>query len=477
MALVHEPLPYTFTAVLCGFLAAWSVGAWLASRVGPAWVSRAILLSAAGVAVLPVLLEFDRWLLGTSLLVGTAVACLPVVGFGLAYGGLVRRAARCWGRDVGRFGAWNTVGSCVGIVAGTLLGYEMAPPALAFALAAGLFATWLHALGPAGVSPGVRLVAVGATLALGAFLFARPPPPLGPLVAAFYDRDGAVEIDGEGNLIWDGLWHSRLARVAADGTGDHVGTANWLLAAMPALVHPGPVEDVLVVGVGAGITVGTLARIGTVRRVDAYDLNGGLREILVRYGAETLHVATDPRVRLLWQDGRSGLALRPDRYDLITQQPLYLRQAGSSLLLSREYFRLVRRRLKPGGVFAIYANALGVEAQSDLVRATAASVFAHCVSIDGGYGILASDVPIVATEATFRARLAVGDPLGDEMARFDAAARAAGGRSLFDRIDGPLVLTVGARVIRDDHPLVEYPGWATRLVGVGADGVVVATGE
>ncbi|MDP2305623.1 MAG: hypothetical protein Q8P18_06320 [Pseudomonadota bacterium] len=460
MALVHEPLPYTFTAVLCGFLAAWSVGAWLASRTSPAHVSRAIGLSAVGVALLPVVLELDRWVVQAPLLVGVAVACLPVVGFGLAYGGLVRRSARSWGRDVGRFGAWNTIGSCAGILGGTLLGYELAPPAFAFALAAGLFATWLHAHG--GISRTVRWGSVAGTLAFVAYAHARPPPPLGPLVAAFYDRDGAVEIDAAGNLIWDGLWHSRLARIGATG-GDHVGTSNWLLAAMPALVHTGPVEDALVVGVGAGITVGTLARIGTVRQVDAYDLNGGLREILTTYAAATLNVATDPRVNLLWQDGRSGLALRPKVYDLITQQPLYLRQAGSSLLLSQEYFRLVQRRLRPGGVLAIYANAHGVEAQAHLVRETAASVFAHCVTIDSGYGILASDAPIVATEATFRARMAQGDPLGDEMAGYDAAARAAGERSLFDRLDGVFTPTPGARVIRDDHPLVEYPGWATRL--------------
>ncbi|MES2641976.1 MAG: hypothetical protein V4850_20975 [Myxococcota bacterium] len=461
LALVHEPLPYTFSAGLCGFLGAWSIGAWLASG-RPQRVEAALLVSAIGVAVMPVVLDIDRWAVGSALWFGTAVASLPVVGFGWAYGGLVRRSARRWGHDVGRFGAWNTAGACVGIVAGTLLGYEMAPVVMALTLAAGLFATW------ASERASSRLVIVFSALALagGTLGLLAPPAPTGPLVAAVYDRDGAVEMDARGNLIWDGLWHSRLAH-----DGDHVGSANWLIAAMPALVHAGraPVdgalpEDALVVGVGAGITVGTLAKGASIGRVDAYDINRGLETLLLRYSTETLNVATDPRVRLLWQDGRSGLALRPERYDLVTQQPLYLRQAGSSLLLSAEYFRLVQRRLKPGGVFAIYANAHGVEAQAALVRRTAASVFAHQLTVDNGYMILASDTPIVATAASFKARMDRGDALGREMAAFDARARAAGEPTLFERVDAPRTEPPGG-IIRDDHPLVEYPGWATVLAG------------
>jgi spermidine synthase len=465
LALVHEPLPYTFSAGLCGFLGAWSIGAWLASG-RPHRVEAALLASAVGVAVMPVVLDIDRWAVGSAIWFGTAVASLPVVGFGWAYGGLVRRSARRWGHDVGRFGAWNTAGACVGIVAGTLLGYEMAPVVMALTLAAGLFATWAsERAARTARSPG--LVIVFSTLALvgGTLGLLSPPAPTGPLVAAVYDRDGAVEMDARGNLIWDGLWHSRLAH-----DGDHVGSANWLIAAMPALVHAGrtvegaPPEDALVVGVGAGITVGTLAKGASIGRVDAYDINRGLESLLLRYPKETLNVATDPRVRLLWQDGRSGLALRPERYDLVTQQPLYLRQAGSSLLLSAEYFRLVQRRLKPGGIFAIYANAHGVEAQAALVRRTAASVFAHQLTVDDGYMILASDTPIVATAASFQARMDRGDALGREMAAFDARARAAGEPTLFERVDAPRTEPLGP-IIRDDHPLVEYPGWATVLAG------------
>ncbi len=459
MALAHEPLPYTFAAVLGGFLTAWSLGAFLAARLPGTAIAPAILATAVLVAAMPPILHLDRWSLHLPLAAATVVASLPVIGFGLAYGGLVSRNARRWGSDVGRFGAWNTAGSCAGILLGTLVGYEMSPEALSLTLAAGVLAVYLHEEGR--IRRIARPVSIAGVAAVGLHGAARPGPSGGAIETAVYDRDGVVEVDRTGSLVWDGLWHSSLS----DGTS-HVGSANWLMAVAPVLVHPEPIEEALVVGVGAGITVGTLAKVGTVRRVDGYDINRGLEEILHAFPMGTLEIARNPRVRLLWQDGRSGLALRPERYDLITQQPLYLKQAGSSVLLSREYFRLVQRRLRQGGVFAIYSNSLGNPAQSRIVRETAASVFRDCVTFDDGYAIVCSDEPIVATEESFRTRIAAGDLLGLEMAAYDAAAAASGGRTLFRRLDARHAEEPTGWVVTDDHPLVEYPGWSTALVPV-----------
>ena len=43
-----------------------------------------------------------------------------------------------------------------------------------------------------------------------------------------------------------------------------------------------------------------------------------LRQIFDEYPAGTLHAATDPKINLIWQDARTGLALRDDTYDVIT---------------------------------------------------------------------------------------------------------------------------------------------------------------
>jgi len=467
VALAHEPRPHSFATILASFLLCWTVGVHASSRL-PERLATTLALTAAGVAGSVPFQELDRFTLRLPLVSASLAYCLPVLGFGLAYGWLVSRSAREWGRDVGRFAAVNTLGSCLGVVFFVLVAYEIPPRLAAAALAIGVafvLAGLLRASradGPGRRAAGLaRLAAAAAFVAVLAFGLGRDSWVTDRGFRAYYDPDGVVEIDGHGGMIWDGLWHSALAR-----DGRHLGTPNWLLGAAPAIVHRGPVEEGLVVGLGTGVTAATVAQVGSLRTLDVYDLNPGLRAILRDYPEGTLHIASHPKVRFLWQDGRTGLSLSEKRYDLVTQQPQYLRQAGSSLLLSREYFALVRSRLKPGGVFCIYASAPESPSQAQAVRDTAASVFPHLVTFHGGYLVVASDTPLDASPEAFRARAALGDPLAGEMLLLEERMKRTNPEaSVFDLLDSPaLPSRPDGLVITDDRPISEYPEVTSRLL-------------
>ena len=254
-------------------------------------------------------------------------------------------------------------------------------------------------------------------------------------------------------MLWDGLWHSHLSV-----NGNHIGTANWLLSAVPFICHDGErIDDALVIGLGTGITVGTLAKSDKVGSVDAYEIDRKLLTILRAYPEGSLHVADNPKVHIIWQDGRAGLAVNDKQYDLITQQPFYLKQAGSSILLSREYMELVKKRLKKKGVFCIYSNALGNQEQALLVRRTAASVFSYCESFGGGYMIVASNSPFAFHPERFK-NVRRSDRLIEEICLV-------GVERLAGYLDSPrLEWNKCHYVITDDHPLVEYPGVVRSLL-------------
>jgi spermidine synthase len=272
----------------------------------------------------------------------------------------------------------------------------------------------------------------------------------------YYGREGVVALRGTA-MYWNGLWHAPLSR-----NGSHIGDHNWLQAAVPLLAHaPARGMEALVIGLGAGATVSTLAQSGAVRSVDVYEINPGLRKLLADYAEGTLHVATNPKVRLIWGDGRSGLAVSPKRYDIITQEPLYLKQAGSSLLLSREYMELVRSRLKPGAIFVIYCNAMRHAGQALVVRQTAASVFPFGESFGEGYLLAMSEAPYAFDAAGVERALASADP-GDAFVR---EARSVGVDRIVAFLDRPRPPWTGSPVIvTDDHPVVEYPELADALV-------------
>jgi hypothetical protein len=194
--------------------------------------------------------------------------------------------------------------------------------------------------------------------------------------------------------------------------------------------------------------------------VEAYDINHTLKPVLERFPEGTLHVATNSKVRLIWQDGRSGVALNPKQYDLITQQPLYLKQAGSGILLSKEYFRLVAKRLKPDGVFCVYSN--GTPQQALAVRQTAAEVFPYRLVLHNGYLLVLSSSPLDFSQTRLDALLNQEGELWREI----RAYRDLIGRELWLKYTRTIELPLADSqvVITDDFPIVEYPAHLAALL-------------
>lgn len=185
--------------------------------------------------------------------------------------------------------------------------------------------------------------------------------------------------------------------------------------------------------------------------------------VFISFGAPVTRdlLALGGPLHISWRDGRTGLALIPRQYDVATQQALYLKQAGSTLLLSREYMQLVRSRLKPGGVFVIYSNAQHHGGQAQLVRQTASRVFRYTESVRGSYMVVASDQPFALDAAAIERVLAAAAP-GD---LFVAEARRLGVPALAALVDRPRLVWDGSPLeVTDDHPIVEYPEWADRVV-------------
>lgn len=455
-ALHYRPYPYTFALTLCAFLLCWSVGAYVAARrrdpVDPHRV-------AVGTAVLVLAGVFAAAAsrsdtIGAAQHAAAVLASLPVVGFGLLYGTLVSAGHAGWGRDVGRFYALNTLGACAGVLGFSFVGYQLQHAYNAYLIAAGLIAVaWLPRLPTA---PRRRAAASGlcavVLLSLGLGGFA----PRGRIVdgrMSFHGRDGVVELDRAGNVMVDGLWHSRLST-----EGNHVGKLyNWGMAVAGVLARGSrPLRRALVIGNGVGITAATLALVPELR-IDAYEINRTLAAVMQRYPGRSLGAASHPRIDIRWRDGRGGLLTDSQRYDLIVSSPLHLSQAGSTLLLSTEYLDLLKQRLTEGGVVVLFSDE-GHEGQAAMVAATLRSRFAYAASFHRQLITVASNRPLSLSPRDYAAALRRPDPLMRQLAAYERRRAAEGKPGLWDRYDGPLdEPPPGTRWITDDWPRVEYP--------------------
>ncbi len=458
----HEPLPFTFAAVLTGFLLFWSLGAALSSQRRTMSLSLGLRLCALTSVISIPMFVFDQPMAikSTLTLVLFVLAktpyFIPCLLFGYLFGQVSQRAAKSWGEDIGRLYAWNTLGACLGILLTTFVGYEMPFFAMVLVLALLLFAMQEYTLektSPNTNAHSARRWTLPLTAALATVVgcLTLDLSQVIPQQRMYSGRDGVIMIQDNGDLVWDGLWHSKLSQ-----NDDHIATNNWSLAVCPVICHPtGKIEDVCVIGMGTGITAGTLAKLTSVKQIDGYEISTVLKQVYRDYPTGTLDLLHNKKIHLIWQDARTGLALSPKQYDLIQAQPLYLKQAGSSLLNSVEFFHLVKQRLKPGGVFCLYSN--GTAEQAFTVRETADQVFPHRVSFFDGYLVVLSSDPITLDAATLASRLGSDDPLWKEIRNNPPTST---GNKILSLVDTPkLPAGNGSLVVTDDYPLVEYPDY------------------
>jgi len=137
-------------------------------------------------------------------------------------------------------------------------------------------------------------------------------------------------------------------------TGGDMST-QLLSAHLPLLLHPSP-ADVLVIGLASGVTLGAAER-HPVRALEVIEIAPGVPEAARLFDAVNGRALDNPRVTLVVDDARSRLLVRPGRFDVITSQPSNPWVAGVSNLFTVEFYRLIRRRLNPGGLFCQWVQA------------------------------------------------------------------------------------------------------------------------
>ena len=136
-------------------------------------------------------------------------------------------------------------------------------------------------------------------------------------------------------------------KVEASTVGDM--PTQVLLGQIPMLLS-GSREDVLVIGLGSGITVGSVST-HPARRITVAELEPAVVEASRLFAHVNFHVLKDPRVQVITYDARNYLLVTPAKYDVIISEPSNPWMAGVSNLFTREFFLLGSRRLKPAGIF------------------------------------------------------------------------------------------------------------------------------
>ncbi len=401
LALVVGTTTYAFTTMLTCFLLGLALGSAVFARVAqrtarPGTVF-AVLVALIGFTVFSTLVAFGKlpfayvalfasvkptWLNTISLQFLLSAGLMIVPTF--LMGGTFPLVARIYAKDLSRVGArigtayaFNTLGSICGSFLGSfvlleLLGvqYGMVTVAVIY-LAVGVM---LVAALTEPVRPRLRLAGSLALMA-GAVLMVVLSPGWDKklMTSGVYNysfRYGSVEglkrmlasntllfyDEGPGATVSVERSEDSVLSLRIDGKTDASSGEDMitqeLIAHLPLLLHADP-DTILIVGLGSGVSLSS-ALTHPVEHLDCVELLDNVVKAARYFDAYTGDVLADPRVNLIIGDGRNHVRLVDRKYDVIISEPTDPWVSGVGDLLTLEYFREAKARLKPGGLMTAW---------------------------------------------------------------------------------------------------------------------------
>ncbi|MDD5557388.1 MAG: fused MFS/spermidine synthase [bacterium] len=506
LSLVLGSSTYSFSAMLATFILGITLGSFLVSRSMPrargAFAALGLCEACIGLSLIVSIPFYERlpavflrlsdvldrkpetFMLyeATKLCVSSLVMLPPTIFLGMTVplaSAVVSRPPGLFGRDVGGVLAMNTTGNILGALATGLLLIPLL--GLQRSLEIGVIINLcLGALILCMARFPSRRRRVAFLLLCGAAFVAyralipdwnrayftvqafRGPAGPGPVSESLvgdrkilYDRDGlnasvaVVQFEGHRTLFVNG-------KADASSGGDM--STQRLLAAIPLILRPSS-RDLLVIGLGSGVTCGTALRF-PVARLDVVELSREVVEASAYFALENDGALGDPRLRLHVEDARTFIQRTGGRYDLIISEPSNPWMSGVGDLFSAEHFGDCLAALREDGVMAQWVHLYEMDDETlKIVIKTFSSVFPDVTLWTLGK----TDMLLMGT----RNGLA---PDYDEAGRIMAVSAVRDGMAPFLLHDlfGVLSLQMGSNVnvresVRseplvnsDFHPLLEY---------------------
>lgn len=174
-------------------------------------------------------------------------------------------------------------------------------------------------------------------------------------------------------------------------------TITKVMAHLPLASLDHPPQNALVICFGMGTTFRALRSWGI--PVTAAELVPSVPKLIGYYHDDGNQVVASPLSHVEIDDGRRFLERTTDQFDLITiDPPPPLPAAGSSLLYSKEFYEVARRRLRPGGILQQWLPTVPDSEPVDVTSVTLSlqAEFPYIRAFEDEFGIhyLCSDRPI-----------------------------------------------------------------------------------
>jgi spermidine synthase len=233
------------------------------------------------------------------------------------------------------------------------------------------------------------------------------------------------------------------------------------LALAPLFAHPDP-KDVLIIGLGSGITAGVATHFDTIKNIEIVEIEPAVIEANKFFRVESHAVLEDPRVSTHVGDGRNHISFSAKKYDVIISEPSNPWMSGVSNLFTLENFRQARDKLRKNGIFCQWFHAYQMSNDDFfMIMETFARSFAHVNLFrvnKGDYFLLGSNEPITFDSTRIRNIIRQNKDLQNDLKEFShhGSNIVEGSFLLKDRDLRSLLSRLNPKVNTDDLLYLEY---------------------
>jgi len=162
-----------------------------------------------------------------------------------------------------------------------------------------------------------------------------------------YYKEGLTATISVHRGVFDYLYFKTNGKV----DGSHGDTLTQLMIGyIPLLLNPAA-KRVAVIGLGTGMTAKAVGAF-PIREIEILEIEPAMAEAARYFDDFNKKILDDPRVRLVFADGRNYILATPKLYDVITSEPSNPWIAGVANLYTREFYEVAKSKLRENGIFA-----------------------------------------------------------------------------------------------------------------------------
>lgn len=192
------------------------------------------------------------------------------------------------------------------------------------------------------------LYTICASLLTGALLFGSTTYFLTYEDSAIYNSNATVRRDYTASVIACGTGMQKLLLVNGVGMTNLTPITKWM-AHLPLVACGNKPESALNICLGMGTTFRSIDSWGI--ETKAVELVPSVRDLFQFYFDDAKKILAKPSAHIIIDDGRRYLCRTPENFDIITiDPPPPVEASGSSLLYSEEFYKILKTRLKQGGI-------------------------------------------------------------------------------------------------------------------------------